>query len=168
MIKKERGVWPALFFDRASALVAVDREMVFVGTETEGVYQSDDAAQALGWIGSAAATSVLADVLEDDSPGVWQEAAWALGEIGDPAARDALARVQRRDPSAAVQAEAGLALAQLEASSASAPGWTAALASALNEFQALRWLVLGLSLAGAAWLVLGNPQRTVVPVFNRW
>jgi hypothetical protein len=35
-------------------------------------------------------------------------------------------------------------------------GWVESLAAALNRLQPLRWLVLALSVAGAAWLGLGR------------
>lgn len=119
-----------------------------------------NAAQALGWIGSPAATQALVAALRDKDTAVRQQAAWALGEIGDPVARAALERVQAGDASVQVRAEAGLALARLREQPAAASAWPASLAATLNRLQAMRWLILGLSLAGAAWLAVGNKQRS--------
>jgi HEAT repeat protein len=135
--------------------------------DSQDAYARRNAAQALGWIGSTSATPALVDVLGDKSSAVRRQAAWALGEIGDPSARTALARVQRRDESPVVQAEAGLALARLAEAPAVASHRPAALTSALGRLEPLRWLVLGLSLAGAAWLMLSGPQRSRLPVLNR-
>jgi HEAT repeat protein len=128
-----------------------------------GALQNEDhvlranAAQALGWIGSPAATDALVRALRgDEVEAVREQAAWALGEIGDPAARAALERAQVRDVSASVQAEAARALPRLRESSPAAARWVQGLADALHRLQPLRWLVLGLSLAGAAWLGLGR------------
>ncbi len=117
-----------------------------------------NAAQALGWVGSPAATRALVEALRDRDTGVRERAAWALGEIGDPAARAALERAQARDASAQVRTEAGLALIRLREQPASAPAWPVSLAVTLNRLQAMRWLILGLSLAGATWLAVGNRQ----------
>ena len=42
-----------------------------------------------------------------------------------------------------------------------ASGWISSMAPALNRLQPLRWLVLAISLAGAAWLAAG--QRFLAP-----
>jgi len=42
-------------------------------------------------------------------------------------------------------------------------GRTAAWAAALNQLQPLRWLVLALSLAGAAWLMIGRRSLVSLP-----
>jgi len=135
--------------------------------DSQDAYARRNAAQALGWIGSPSATSALVETLGDRSSAVRRQAVWALGQIGDPSAQTALARVQQRDESAVVQAEAGLALARLEEAPAVTSRWPAALTTALSRLEPLRWLVLGLSLAGAAWLMLSGPQRRSVPVLGR-
>ncbi len=119
-----------------------------------------NAAQALGWIGSPAATRALVEALRDRDAAVREQAAWALGEIGDPAARAALERVQARDASVQVRAAARWAAARLREQPAAASLWPANLAATLNRLQAMRWLILGASLAGAAWLMVGNRQRS--------
>jgi HEAT repeat protein len=131
-----------------------------------------NAAQALGWIGSPSATEALVDVLKQDSdPSVRGQAAWALGEIGDstgmplaPAARRVLERAQLRDPAVEVQTAAQWALSRVPAQSETASGWAARLAPALNALQPVRWLVLALSLAGAAWLMMGTGSRAAAPL----
>lgn len=126
-----------------------------------------NAAEALGWIGSPAATAALVEALEDPSTPVREQAAWALGEIGDPAARAALARVQDRDPSVPVQAEATAALARIEASPVTIARWPATWAPALQRLQALRWSLLALSLLGAIWLVASPRTLQAVPALQR-
>jgi HEAT repeat protein/photosystem II stability/assembly factor-like uncharacterized protein len=141
-----------------------------VGTLTPLLASSDpyarsNAAQALGWIGSPSATDALVQALGDKSSLVRSEAAWALGEVGDPAARAALERIQQRDPSAVVQAVAGRSLTAIEQQPDRTSGWLASLAPALNRLQALRWLILAVSLAGAAWLAMTN-TRMALPVLQ--
>jgi len=92
------------------------------------------------------------------------QAAWALGEIGDPVARKALERAQMRDPSVEVQTAAEWALARVPEQSEVAPGWAVRWAPALNQLQPVRWLVLALSLAGAAWLMMGTKSLVAVPL----
>lgn len=123
-----------------------------------------NAAQALGWIGSPLATQALTNALsEDRDVMVRGQAAWALGEIGDPAARRALERAQLRDPAVEVQTAAEWALASVPAQSETA-GWASRWAPALHQLQPVRWLVLALSLAGAAWLVMGSRSLASVPL----
>jgi HEAT repeat protein len=141
-----------------------------VGTLTGMLASSDpyarsNAAQALGWIGSPSATDALVQALGDKSSLVRSEAAWALGEVGDPAARAALERAQQRDPSAVVQAVAGRSLAAIEQQPTRTSSWVVGLAPALNRFQALRWLILAVSLAGAGWLAMTN-TRMPLPVLQ--
>jgi HEAT repeat protein len=136
--------------------------------EGGSVDDRQNAAQALGWIGSPAATEALARTLRNDrDPVVRQEAAWALGEIGDPAGRAALVRAQARDTDAAVQAAAAWSLARIPAETAAASPWFADWAPVLNRLQPLRWLVLGLSLAGAAWLAMGERRLSLAHVVGR-
>jgi HEAT repeat protein len=131
-----------------------------------------NAAQALGWSGSSSAVKALLQALkEDDDAGVRGQAAWALGEIGEsagktlaPAARRTLERAQQRDPAAEVQAAAGWALSRVPEQSAAASGWATRWGPALSSLQPMRWLVLGLSLAGAAWLVMGTGSLAAVPL----
>jgi len=124
-----------------------------------------NAAQALGWVGSSSATEALMRALKRDGDAtVRGQAAWALGEIGDPAARRALERAQRRDPAVEVQTAAEWALSRVPAQAETASGWAARLAPALSALQPVRWLVLALSLAGAAWLMMGTGSRTAVPL----
>jgi HEAT repeat protein len=133
------------------------------------IHSRQSAAQALGWIGSPEATGVLVRALtRDRDPAVRAEAAWALGEIGDAAARPVLERAQLRDPAALVQAAAGRALIDMPQQIPAASAWPTSWAPALNQWQPVRWLVLVLSLAGAAWLAMGHralslallPRRT--------
>jgi HEAT repeat protein len=135
--------------------------------DSQNVYARRNAAQALGWIGSPSATAMLVETLEDSSAVVRRQAAWALGEIGDLSARAALERAQQRDPVDAVQAEAGAALMRIEKQPEMAARWPASWAPALSRFQALRWLVLALSLAGAAWLAVANTRPSLLPAFQR-
>jgi HEAT repeat protein len=124
-----------------------------------------NAAQALGWIGSPSATTALVETLEKDrDAAVRNQAAWALGEIGDPSARKALERAQMRDPAVEVQTAAGWALSRVPAQSEAAPSWAVRWAPALNQLQPVRWLVLALSLAGAAWLMMGARSLAAVPL----
>jgi HEAT repeat protein len=124
-----------------------------------------NAAEALGWIGSPSATEALAKALgKDDDAAVRSQAAWALGEIGDPAARRALERAQRRDPEAVVQVAAERALTRLPEQPEAAGDWASRWAPVLNRLQPVRWLVLALSLGGAAWLILGRESLFVAPL----
>jgi HEAT repeat protein/photosystem II stability/assembly factor-like uncharacterized protein len=133
--------------------------------DSQDGYARRNAAQALGWIGSPSATAALVEALEKDRDAtVRNQAAWALGEIGDPAARRALERAQMRDPAAEVQTAAGWALSRVPEQSEAAPGWAVRWAPALNQLQPLRWLVLALSLAGAAWLMMGTRPLAAVPL----
>lgn len=127
-------------------------------------YARSNAAEALGWIGSPAATGALVQALGDKSSLVRDRAAWALGEIGDPAARKALERAARRDPAAAVRAEASRSLARLEQAPVSTAGWITGLALALDRLQALRWSILVMSLAGSAWLAMSDNRLAAWPV----
>ena len=132
--------------------------------DSQEAHARRNAAQALGWIGSPSATAALVEALEKDRDAtVRGQAAWALGEIGDPAARRALERAQMRDPAAEVQTAAEWALARVPVQSEAAPGWAVRWAPALNQLQPLRWLVLALSLAGAAWLMMGTKSLVAVP-----
>jgi HEAT repeat protein len=128
-----------------------------------------NAAQALGWIGSSSATDALARALENDREAtVRGQAAWALGEIGDPAARRALERAQLRDPAVEVQTAAEWALSRVPVESAAALSWATRWALALNRLEPVRWLVLGLSLIGGAWLMMGKRALTAVPLRLRY
>jgi HEAT repeat protein len=127
-----------------------------------------NAAQALGWIGSSSATEALVHTLGKDSDAtVRGQAAWALGEIGDPAARRALERAQLRDPDVEVQTAAELVLSRVPAQSQAGINWATRWAPALDQLQSMRWLVLALSLAGAALLVMGTRSRIPVPLRQR-
>jgi HEAT repeat protein len=130
-------------------------------------YARSNAAEALGWIGSPSATRALVAALGDKSSLVRQRTVRALGEIGDPAARTALARVQQRDESQVVQAEAGRSLARIEQEPVRTTSWLASVAPTLNRLQALRWLILGISLAGAALLAATNTRLATLPVFQQ-
>jgi HEAT repeat protein len=124
-----------------------------------------NAAQALGWIRSPLATDALVRVLEKDRDAtVRGQAAWALGEIGDPAARRTLERAQLRDPAVEVQTAAERALSRVPVRSEAAADWATRWAPALNQLQPLRWLVLGLSLIGGAWLMMGVGSLAAVPL----
>jgi HEAT repeat protein len=126
--------------------------------DSDKVYARRSAAEALGWIGSPSATRALVRALNDRDETMRSQAAWALGEIRDPAARAALERLQARDPVPEVRAVAGQALSQLGEAPATAGRWPASWAPALRQLQPMRWLILGFSLAGAAWLSLGRRQ----------
>jgi len=131
--------------------------------DSQDAYARRNAARALGWIGSPSATRALEYVLKGDPDAmVRAQAAWALGEIGDPAAGKALARAQRRDPATTVQTEVAWALARVPEQAAA--HWPASWAPTLSRFQAARWLVLALSLAGAAWLMAGTSLLALNPI----
>ena len=141
-----------------------------VGPLTELLTSSRDAAarqnsaEALGWIGSAQATQALVDALQDGSEAVRGQAAWALGEIGDTAAQAALERAAEGDGSALVQAEAQRALSQLAEEPRAAGSQPVAWSHILGRLQPMRWLILGLSVAGAAWLALGDRRLVSTPI----
>lgn len=131
--------------------------------DSQDAYARRNAARALGWIGSPSATRALGHVLKGDPDAtVRAQAAWALGEIGDPAAGKALARAQRRDPATTVQTEVAWALARTPEQAAA--HWPASWAPTLNRFQAVRWLVLALALAFAAWLMAGTSLLAPNPI----
>lgn len=133
--------------------------------DSQDAHSRRSAAQLLGWIGSPSAAEALVHALKtDDDAAVRGQAAWALGEIGDPSAHRALERAQLRDPAAEVQIAAGRALARVPAQSAVAFNWAAQMAPTFNRLQPVRWLVLGLSLAGAVWLVVGTGSLATVPL----
>jgi HEAT repeat protein len=127
-----------------------------------------NAAQALGWNGSSSATEALVHALKKDRDAtVRGQAAWALGEIGNPAARRALERAQLRDPAVEVQTAAEWALSRVPAQSEAASSWAARWAPTFSRLQPVRWLVLALSLAGAAWLILGTKSLVAMPLRRR-
>jgi HEAT repeat protein len=133
--------------------------------ESQDAHARRNAAQALGWIGSTSATEALMVALKKDGDAtVRGQAAWALGEIGDPAARRALERAQLRDPAVEVQTAAERALSRVPTRTEAVPGWATRWAPALNQLQPVRWLVLSLSLAGAAWLMMGKGSLAAVPL----
>jgi HEAT repeat protein len=133
--------------------------------DSQDAHARRNAAQGLGWIGSSSATEALVHAVRKDGDAtVRGQAAWALGEIGDPAARRALERAQLRDPAVEVQMAAEWALSRVPAQSEAAAGWATRWAPVLNQLQVLRWLVLAVSLAGAAWLVMGNESLAAVPL----
>lgn len=136
--------------------------------DSQNLYARRNAAQALGWIGSPSATEALVRALKKDGDAtVREEAAWALGGIKDPAARKALERAQLRDPEARVQVAAEWALSRVPVESGASAGWASRWAPAFNQFQPVRWLVLVLSLAAAAWIVAGSQRMATVPVGRR-
>lgn len=116
-----------------------------------------NAASALGWIASPSTSDLLVRTLRrDESVAVRTEAAWALGQVGGLAAREALQRAAH-DGAPEVQAAAQAALVQAGGGlrTAMVPGM-AQFAAALNQLQPLRWVVLAVSLAAAAWMVMGQ------------
>ncbi len=116
-----------------------------------------NAAQALGWIQSSSATEALVYALKNDGDvAVRAQAAWALGEIGDPVAQRALERAQLRDSAVEVQTAAEWALSRLPAQSEATGELATRWASIFSRLQVMRWLVLALSLTGAAWLLIGS------------
>jgi HEAT repeat protein len=132
-----------------------------------------NAAQALGWTGSHSASQALAQVLgKDPDAHVREQAAWALGNIGQSsgmplnrAAQRALDRAQVRDPIPSVQDAAGVALTRVPEQPVATAHRPASWVPMLDRLQPLRWLVLVLSLAGAAWLMLGDrPLGAWVPI----
>jgi HEAT repeat protein len=137
--------------------------------DTGDAHSRRNAAQALGWIGSSSSAEALAHALErDGNATVRAQAAWALGEIGDPAARRTLERVLSRDPAAEVQTATEWALSRVPARAEAVPGTTARWAPALSRLRPIRWLVLALSLAGAAWLMMGTKSLVTVPLRLRF
>lgn len=127
--------------------------------DSEDAYARRNAAQALGWVGSSAATEALVNRLEqDDDAAVRAQSAWALGELQSPAARRALERAQRSDEAARVQAEATRALARMPEITPVGGNRLAGWVPVLDRLQPMRWLVLVLSVAGAAWLMMGNTR----------
>jgi HEAT repeat protein len=131
---------------------------------SEDGYARRNAAQILGWIGSPEATQALIVALRDNSPAIRGQAAWALGQIGDAQAIAALERLSARDSAATVRQAAEEALARIKVRPTASAGWPSSWAPALNRLQAVRWLVLGLFLAAAAWLAVGsNRLSPVVP-----
>ncbi|MGQ9597800.1 MAG: HEAT repeat domain-containing protein [Anaerolineae bacterium] len=124
---------------------------------SEDEYIRRNAAQALGWIGSPAATAALARTLRTDrDTTVREQAAWALGEIGDPAARTALEHAWSRDAEPGVRTTAGWALARLSPQPVTTARWPATWAPVFSQLEAVRWLILTTSLLGAAWLARGQ------------
>lgn len=131
-----------------------------------------NAAEALGWIGAPATAEPLLHALQTDRDAeVRAQAAWALGQVGDPAAEAALASAAADDPAVRVRSHAGEALGQLAERAGGrqgqTAGWPANWAPALSRVQPLRWLLLGLSLAGAAWLALGQGRLSAMPIARR-
>jgi len=136
--------------------------------DSQDLHARRNAAQALGWIGSSSATGALVEALrEDQEPAVRGQAAWALGEIGDPAARRALERAQLRDPAVEVQTTAEWALTRVPVQTMATTGWATRWAPTFSRLQPVRWLVLALSLAGAAWLMMDTRSLVVVPLRQR-
>ncbi len=123
-----------------------------------------NSAQALGWIDSAQATPALVDALEDRSEAVRGQAAWALGEIGDPAARAALERAAEGDGSALVRVEAEQALSRMAEKPQAAASQPVTWPYVLSRLQSMRWLILGVSVVGAAWLALGDRRLATAPM----
>jgi HEAT repeat protein len=132
---------------------------------SDDAYARRNAAEALGWVGSPSATEALATALKQDREEIVRgQVAWALGEIGDPAAHKALERAQQRDPAATVQAAATWALTRVPEQRVAASSWTASWAPTLSRLQPVRWLVLALSLAGSALLMMGSRSLLAVPL----
>jgi HEAT repeat protein/photosystem II stability/assembly factor-like uncharacterized protein len=133
-------------------------------TSSRDANARQNSAEALGWIGSSQATQALVDALQDRSEAVRGTAAWALGEIGDPAARAALERAVEGDGSVVVQVEAQQALSQLAEKPSIAVDRAAPWPLILSRLQPMRWLILGMSVAGAAWLAWGNRRLVPSPI----
>lgn len=108
---------------RHVALIGLTKAGQTATAPLEVALSSDDttlrtnAAQALGWLKSAAAMDALIAALDDPDARVRSEAAWALGELGTDKARIALARAteSETDADARRAAEAALARAELTA-----------------------------------------------------
>jgi HEAT repeat protein len=127
-----------------------------------------NATEALGYIASPAASEALADtLLQDADEAVRAEAARALGQIGGPVARGALGRAAERDASPLVQVAAEAAMDRAGHNSAATAPWLARLAGTLDALQPVRWLVLGMSLGAAAWLLLGRERSPLAAVMRR-
>jgi HEAT repeat protein len=135
--------------------------------ESQEAHVRSNAVQALGWIGSPSATEALVSRLKDRDAGVRTQAAWALGEIGDPAAQTALERAVAQDTAVQVRDQAEWALSRIEQKPAATAGWLGAWAPTLSQLEALRWLLLGLSLAGAMWLAMGPARLSPIWLFER-
>jgi HEAT repeat protein len=133
-----------------------------LGSQDSGT--RSNAVEALAWVGSPAATPALVAALGDRNAAVREKTAWALGEIGDPEARAALERVQGRDPVTAVRTAAQVALTHIGQEPAATNRWLTVWAPKLSRFQSLRWLILAISLAGAAWLTVGQRQLSLNPI----
>ena len=133
-------------------------------TSSRDANARQNSAEALGWIGSSQATQALVDALQDRSEAVRGSAAWALGEIGDPAARAALERAVEGDGSVVVQVEARQALSQLAEKPSIAVDRAAPWPLILSRLQPMRWLILVMSVAGAAWLAWGNRRLVPSPI----
>ena len=132
--------------------------------DSQDAHARRSAAQALGWIGSPLATEALQRVLREDSEAtVRGQAAWALGEIGDPAVRRGLERAKLRDPAVEVQTAAEWALSRMPAQPEGISGWAIRWAPTVNQLQPVRWLVLGLSLIGGVWLIMGARSLIATP-----
>lgn len=154
------------------ALGAPGVEPLLQELDSDSSHVRQNAAEALGWVGTPTAVEPLARTLgRDRDAGVRAQAAWALGQIGDPSAEGALARAAERDPAVDVRGQAEEALAVLAELPAGQGGqaarWPASWAPALNRLQPLRWLLLAFSLAGAAWLSLGQGRLSPTPLLRR-
>jgi hypothetical protein len=133
--------------------------------DSRDVYVRRNAAEALGWIGSPDATSALVAALRDRDETVRSQAAWSLGIIGDPSAERALRSVAAGDPAPEVQAQASRALSLLAVGpSQTGRSWYVDWAPTLSRLEPARWLLLALSLAAAAWLMVGS--RLPVPLLQ--
>jgi HEAT repeat protein len=161
---------PVMTSRRHAALAALETMGARAVSPLADMLDSEDsgargnAVEALAWLGSPSATPALVAALGDRNAAVREKAAWALGEIGDPAARAALERAEGRDPVAAVRTAAQAALTHIGQQPAATNRWLAVWAPALNRLQALRWLILAMSLAGAAWLTVGQRRLSLNPI----
>ena len=133
-------------------------------TSSRDAYARQNSAQALGWIGSTQATQALVDALRDRSEAVRGQAAWALGEVGDATAQAALERAAEGDGSVLVRVEAQQALSQLAEKPRTTADQPVAWSFILGRLQPMRWLILGVSVVGAAWLALGNRRLVPAPI----